>query len=184
MSSIAQRLSIPPAHADESEPARRGAARPSRAGAPAAVLHAVAAVHRTIYCWSRGRVGSRVRGRPVLLLTTRGRRSGKERTTPVCFLVKGDRLVLAAAAGGRSRHPAWYLNLQACPHVAVRLGARRLLMVARVAQGAERAHLWERLCRHYPICAGYEKRSGRAIPVVVLQRADRRAVSDATPRGW
>ena len=123
-------------------------------------------------------MGTRVRGRAVLLLTTRGRRSGKERTTPVCFLAAGDRLVLAAAAGGRSRHPAWYLNLQACPHVAVRLGARRLMMVARVAQGAERAHLWDRLCRRYPICALYQKRSRREIPVVVLQPADRRAVTD------
>jgi deazaflavin-dependent oxidoreductase (nitroreductase family) len=146
-------------------------ARPGRAAAPSVVLHALAAVHCMVYRWSRGRLGSRVRGRPVLLLTTRGRRSRRERTSPVCFLVADEQLVLAAAAGGRPRHPAWYLNLRANPQVSVQLGAQRRLMVARVAEGVEWAHLWERVCREYPICASYARRSGREIPVVVLRPA-------------
>ena len=182
MSAIAQQPSIRRVNALEVDTGRRPAARPWRAGAPSVVLHAVAAVHRTVYRWSGGRVGGRIRGRPVLLLTTRGRRSGKERTSPVCFLVAGDRLVLAAAAGGRFRHPAWYLNLCDDPHVAVRLGALRGPMIASVAQGPERARLWERLCREYPICAGYERRSGREIPVVVLRPAVRRAGTYAASR--
>ena len=183
MSAIAQQRSIQRVDALEVDTGRRRAARPWRAGAPSAVLHVVAAVHRTVYRWSGGRVGSRVRGRPVLLLTTRGRRSGKERTSPVCFLVAGDRLVLAAAAGGRSRHPAWYLNLRDDPHVDVRLGASRRPMVANVAEGAERALLWERLCREYPICAGYQRMSGREIPIVVLRPAVRRTGSCAAWSG-
>lgn len=184
MSAIAQQPSIRRVNPLEGDCARRRMARPWRAVASSAVLHAVAAVHRTVYCWSGGQVGGRVRGRPVLLLTTRGRRSGKERTSPVCFLVAGDRLVVAAAAGGRSRHPAWYLNLRDDPHVAVRLGALRRPMVASVAQGAERAHLWERLTREYPLCAGYEKRAGREIPIVVLRPAVRRSGAHAAPRVW
>jgi F420H(2)-dependent quinone reductase len=146
-------------------------ARRGRAAAPSVVLHALAALHCMVYRWSRGQLGSGVRGRPVLLLTTRGRRSRRERTSPVCFLVADEQLVLAAAAGGRPRHPAWYLNLRANPQVSIQLRAQRRLMVARVAEGAERAHLWERLCREYPICASYAKRSGREIPVVVLRPA-------------
>jgi deazaflavin-dependent oxidoreductase (nitroreductase family) len=147
---------------------RRVPVRPRRAGAHTVILHAVAALHCIVYRWSRGRVGGRVGGRPVLLLTTRGRRSGRERTCPVCFLVADERLVLAAAAGGRPRHPAWYLNLRANPQVTVQLRAQRRVMVARVARGAEHVQLWERLCREYPICAGYAKGAGREIPVVVL----------------
>lgn len=173
MSAIAQPL---PERASGREP-RRLAARPLRPRrARSTALRVVAVVHRVLYRSSRGRVGGSVCGRPVLLLTTRGRRSGRARTVPVCFLAASGELVVAAAAGGRARHPAWYLNLRVDPHVTVQLGAVRRPMVAHTAGGVERTRLWQRLCRQYPVCGGYEERSGRVIPVVVLRPAAATAV--------
>ena len=131
-------------------------------------MRVAAALHCALYRSTAGSVGATIRGRPVLLLTTVGRKSGRARTSPVCFLRAGRGLVVAAAAGGLSRHPAWYLNLLAHPQVAVQLGSMRQRMVARVASGVERALLWDRFCLHYPVCADYAEKSGRVIPVVVL----------------
>jgi F420H(2)-dependent quinone reductase len=134
-------------------------------------LRLAAAMHRLVYRWSSGRVGGRVRGGPVLLLTTRGRKTGKTRTSPVCYVPAGEELVLAAAAGGRPQHPAWYLNVRTNPDVGAHLGAAQRTMVARIADGLERARVWERLRQQYPVCADYEQRSRRVIPIVILRPA-------------
>ncbi len=126
-------------------------------------------LHRLLYRWSDGRIGGTFRGGPILLLTTRGRRTGQQRTWPLCYLVTGDELVLVASAGGAPRHPAWYLNLRADPRVSIQLEDRTRTMVARTAEGTERARLWERAVRRYPVCAAYQRRSGREIPVVILR---------------
>jgi deazaflavin-dependent oxidoreductase (nitroreductase family) len=135
---------------------------------PRLVLRVLGTLHRLLFHASGGRLGCTVRGGPVLLLTTTGRESGRSRTWPVCCLPIGDDLVLVASAAGAPRQPAWYLNLQADPRVTIRLADRVQTMVARTAEGVERARLWEWFVRQYPVCASYQRNTARAIPVVVL----------------
>ncbi len=128
-------------------------------------------LHRLLYRWSGGRIGRTFRGGPILLLTTRGRKTGRQWTWPLCYLVTGNELVLVASAGGAPRHPAWYLNLRANPRLSVQLENRTQTMLARTAEGSERAQLWERAVLQYPVCAAYQRKSGREIPVVILRPA-------------
>lgn len=130
-------------------------------------------VHRLIVAASGGMLGWRAMGMPVVELTTKGRRTGQERTTFLTSpLQEGDAVVLVASRGGDDRHPAWFLNLQADPEVTVRVGGgqpRR--MKATVASPEERARLWPLITRDHPNYAGYQKRTSREIPVVVLRPA-------------
>jgi len=85
-----------------------------------------------------------LRGVPVCLLTTRGRKTGKPRTKPLIYLADGVRIVLVASQNGMPRNPAWYLNLQAEPRVLIQTGRYRRRMRARTADDQERAELWVR----------------------------------------
>lgn len=136
-----------------------------------ALLRAAGLCHRSLYRASGGRLGRTLAGAPVLLLTTTGRRTGRPRTHPLCYLELAGRLVMVASAGGAPRHPAWYLNLRRDPRVTVQRGPVIQAMVARSATGAERAWLWERVVARYPVCAEYRRAAGREIPLVVLERA-------------
>lgn len=106
---------------------------------------------------------------PCLLLTTRGARTGKPRTTPLVYARDGDSLVLIASKGGNPRHPAWYLNLRANPEVDILLDGKTARYVARDSEGEERERLWKKAVQVY---SGYEiyrsRAGGRQIPVVVL----------------
>ncbi len=106
---------------------------------------------------------------PCLLLTTRGARTGKPRTTPLVYVRNGDSLVLIASKGGNPRHPAWYLNLRANPEVDILLDGKTARYVARDSVGEERERLWKKAVQVY---SGYEiyrsRAGGRQIPVVVL----------------
>ena len=153
-------------------------------GAPSAartMLKIIGTLHRLLYQFTGGRMGGTLRGGPVLLLTTTGRKTGQERTWPLCYLpASGDELVLVASAGGAPRHPAWYSNLRADPRadprVSVRSGEGSRKMVARTAEESERARLWEIIVRRYPVVASYQRKSGREIPVVILRAATRQNV--------
>lgn len=117
---------------------------------------------------SRWRVGRKfVRGVPVCLLTTTGRRSGLRRTTPLLYLLDAKGVVVVASQGGMPRHPDWFFNLQADPSVHVELPGESFDAVARVVDDAERARLWPRLLELYPSFAVYQARAEREIPVVV-----------------
>lgn len=146
------------------------------------VLLLIGTVHRLAYRASAGRLGRTVRGGPVLLLTTIGRRSGREQTWPLCYVQDGEALVVVASAGGARQHPSWYLNLRARRRVSVQVGNQTRSMLARTAEGRERARLWERVVRHYPICADYQRRAGRLIPVVVLELIP--PGNGSLPRRW
>ena len=122
-----------------------------------------------LYRWSGGAVGGRLRGAPVLLLTTTGRRSGLPRTTPLLYLVEGDALALVASNGGSPAHPAWFLNLEASPDVAVQVKRERRQMRARRAAPEERERLSPKLLALYPPYESYQRRTSREIPVVVLE---------------
>jgi len=122
-----------------------------------------------VYRATGGRVGGRfLRGAPVLLLTTRGRRSGEPRTAPLLYLEDGGRIAVVASKGGMSEHPLWYRNLQASPECEVEIGRERRAMRARVADEAEKRELWPKLVALYRDYDDYQARTERDIPVVLL----------------
>jgi deazaflavin-dependent oxidoreductase (nitroreductase family) len=109
-------------------------------------------------------------GRPSLLLTTRGRKSGQLRRTAVFCGRDGDRYVVVASVGGAAHHPAWYLNLVANPEVDVQVGPERFKARARTATPEEKPALWRMMTAMYPAYDEYQAATTRVIPVVVLER--------------
>lgn len=119
----------------------------------------------------RARRGQTARKHPVLLLTTVGRRSGRPLVTPLNFSRDGDRFVVIASAGGASRHPAWYLNLEAEPLVTIELGDETFEARATTAVEPERTRLFDAQAAAMPFFDGYRRRvTVREIPVVVFER--------------
>ena len=109
------------------------------------------AVFRRTY----GRQMSSLRGMPVLLLTTRGRKTGQPRTTPLMYIRDGDNYVITASNSGRDNHPAWFYNLQASPQVEIEVPGRRLQVTASIASTAERERFWAQLVAQAPFFDGY-----------------------------
>ncbi len=105
---------------------------------------------------------------PIGLLTTRGRRTGHERVTPLNFLPDGDRFVIVASNGGSQTDPHWYRNLAASPEATFQVGPRVQQVRARTASGSERDRLWALISFWAPMYALYSSRTTRQIPVVVL----------------
>lgn len=108
-------------------------------------------------------------GRPVLLLTTTGARTGQPRVTPLMYVPDGDRLLVFASAAGSPRHPDWYHNLVARPRVTVQVAAQPYAAEAVVLAGAERDRVFEETARRYPFFAEHQAGISRRIPVVALQ---------------
>jgi F420H(2)-dependent quinone reductase len=105
-----------------------------------------------------------------------GAKSAKPRTTPLVYVRDGDNVAIIASKGGHPRHPGWFHNLRAHPDTTIQIGSRRLAVRARVAAGQERERLWRRAVAVWPPYEDYQKRTGRRIPVVVLEpRAERAA---------
>lgn len=109
-------------------------------------------------------------GRSLLLLTTKGAKTGEERTHPLVYSRDGDRFVIIASKGGAPTNPAWYHNLRANPEVTVELGAEKFRARAKVANDADRRRLYDKHAERMPAFADYEKKTTRKIPVVVLER--------------
>lgn len=122
-----------------------------------------------LYLKTGGRLGSRLAGAPVLLLTSTGRQSGKPRTTPLLYLDLGESFAVVASFGGSPKHPAWFLNLRANPDVDVQVGNEHRERRARIATDDEREQLWPRLVTMYPAYASYQEKTARRIPVVLLE---------------
>jgi deazaflavin-dependent oxidoreductase (nitroreductase family) len=130
----------------------------------------VTSVHQAVFKASGGRLLGSFGGMPVLILTTTGRKSGKRRSTMLTApLREDDRIVLVASYGGDDRHPAWFVNLRAHPEVTVTMGGRTRPMRARVASAEERAELWPRVTSAYKGYEGYQQRTSREIPLVILE---------------
>jgi deazaflavin-dependent oxidoreductase (nitroreductase family) len=108
---------------------------------------------------------------PTLLLTTVGRKSGRDLTLPLIFGESGADYVVVASKGGAPAHPAWYLNLDANPEVHVQVKADKFKAIAHTANAEERAVLWPLMVEIYGPYADYQKKTDRQIPVVVLKRA-------------
>jgi deazaflavin-dependent oxidoreductase (nitroreductase family) len=125
-----------------------------------------------IYQKSDGKIGGRfLRGAPVCLLTTTGRKSGLPRTVPLLYLTEDEKVVVVASKGGMKSHPLWYRNLVAKAEVSIQIGEATYEMVARTAEGAERAALWPKLVTMYQDYDTYKEWTEREIPVVVLEPA-------------
>jgi deazaflavin-dependent oxidoreductase (nitroreductase family) len=110
------------------------------------------------------------KGRPLLLLTTTGTKSGEGRTTPLVYSRDADRIVVIASKGGAPKHPAWFLNLRANPEVTVEVGTEKFVARASVAEGAERDRLYAQQAAQMPAFDEYQQKTTRRIPVVVLVR--------------
>jgi deazaflavin-dependent oxidoreductase (nitroreductase family) len=117
-----------------------------------------------------GKVGPPFEGAPMLLLTTKGAKSGQSRTTPLVHTTDGDRIVVIASKAGAPTNPAWYHNLVANPTVTLEIGTEKLEAKATVATGAERDRLYAAQAALMPGFAEYETKTTRKIPVVVFER--------------
>jgi deazaflavin-dependent oxidoreductase (nitroreductase family) len=136
-------------------------------------LKTMNAVHRVVRTLSGGLVGNDLLGMPVVELVTTGRKSGQKRAVMLTSpLVEGETIVVVASRGGDDHHPAWFLNLRDDPHVEVAFkGGPRRPMTASVATAEERARMWPLIAEKFSNYAGYQKRTEREIPLVLLKPA-------------
>jgi F420H(2)-dependent quinone reductase len=135
------------------------------------VLRRLMGVHTAVYRATRGRIGHRFPGLPsMLLLDHTGAKSGVRRTSPLLYIRDGDDLVIVASKGGYPKNPAWFHNLRANPDTSVQVGSERRPVRARVANPQERTRLWPRIVAAYPTYEDYQRRTGREIPLVILER--------------
>ncbi|WP_328392958.1 nitroreductase family deazaflavin-dependent oxidoreductase [Streptomyces sp. NBC_00390] len=124
-----------------------------------------------LYESSGGTEGTTMRGMPVIVLTTRGAKSGKIRKTPLMRVEHDGRYAVVASLGGAPKHPVWYHNVVADPHVELQDGPVRRDMTAREVSGDEKALWWERAVAAFPDYAAYQEKTDREIPVFVLEQA-------------
>lgn len=133
-------------------------------------MKAMNGVHRLVLKVSGGRLGWDAMGMPVLELTTVGRKSGQARTVMLTSpLSENGHPVVVASRGGDDAHPAWFLNLRDNPTVEVALkGGPKQPMTARIATAEERARMWPQIAGKYANYAGYQRKTEREIPLVIL----------------
>lgn len=125
--------------------------------------------HTALYRVTNGVVGHRFPGAPpMLLLDHVGAQSGVKRTSPLVYVEDGQDVVVVASKGGHPKHPAWYHNLRANPDTTIQVGSTRRAVRARVATDEERERLWPKAVATYGGYAGYQKRTDRKIPLVIL----------------
>ncbi|NMH77379.1 nitroreductase family deazaflavin-dependent oxidoreductase [Pseudonocardia xinjiangensis] len=113
-----------------------------------------------------------IKGRKVILLTTRGAKSGKLRKVPLMRVEHDGRYAIVASLGGAPKNPVWYYNVKADPHVELQDGTVSKDYVAREVTGDEKATWWERAVEAYPDYADYQKKTDRQIPVFLLEPAE------------
>jgi deazaflavin-dependent oxidoreductase (nitroreductase family) len=116
-----------------------------------------------------GKVGGPFEGSTLLLLHTKGAKSGQPRTNPLVYVPDGDRFVVIASKGGAPADPQWYRNLLADPNVEIEIDARKIPVTATVITGPERDELYARQVERQPAFADYERKTERKIPVIALE---------------
>ncbi len=131
------------------------------------------AQHIRGYIESDGETGHRWRGVSTLLLTTRGRISGKLRRTALIYGRDGDSFVIVASKGGAQKHPEWYLNLVVNPEVEAQVGSEKFAAHARTVSAEEKPALWRLMTSIWPDYDRYQERTAREIPVIVLEPVTR-----------
>jgi deazaflavin-dependent oxidoreductase (nitroreductase family) len=117
-----------------------------------------------------GEEGHDWQGSEVLILATKGRRSGEERKTPLIYQPYGDDYLIVASKGGADEPPAWYLNLKADDEVGLQIKGDRFRARARDASPEEKPDMWKTMTATWPAYDEYQEKTERAIPVVVLER--------------
>ena len=125
------------------------------------------------YLDTDGEVGYEWRkGTSILILTTKGRKSGEERLNALIYGMAGDNPMIVASKGGNPQHPAWYLNLREDPAVQVQIYGEKFDATARDATPEERPELWKQMVEHWPPYDEYQERTDREIPIVILERTN------------
>jgi deazaflavin-dependent oxidoreductase (nitroreductase family) len=134
------------------------------------ILRRMMGAHTFVYRASGGLVGHKVPGSPpMLLLDHKGAKSGTVRTSPLVYVEDGDDVVIVASKGGNPKNPAWFYNLKANPDTKVQIGREHRAVHARVATADERPRLWRKAVKTYGGYRGYQERTDRQIPLVVLE---------------
>ena len=131
-------------------------------------VKATAVLHRALLRATGGRLGSRFGGAEILLLTTTGRKSGRERTVPLMFFRDGGDIVLVASNAGDDHHPGWFLNLMSDPQGSVEIRGEKHAVTARKATPEERTRLWPTVTGIYSGYDDYTHRTKREIPLAIL----------------
>ena len=127
-------------------------------------------LHTNLYKRLGGRlVGTVGLGRKVLLLTTTGRKSGKQRTTPLVYMPHGDDVIIYPSNGGKESPPAWWLNLQTTPSATIQVGKETRQIQARPATPAEYAQIWPKAESYNPHWRDYSKKVTRPLPLIILE---------------
>jgi F420H(2)-dependent quinone reductase len=121
---------------------------------------------------SGGTEANTMRGLPIIVLTTRGAKTGKIRKTPLMRVESEGRYAVVASLGGAPKHPVWYHNVKADPHVELQDGAHKQDLLAREVFGEEKAKWWEVAVDAFPDYADYQRKTDREIPVFVLEPVD------------
>jgi F420H(2)-dependent quinone reductase len=135
------------------------------------VWHQYTAAQAIVYRLSRGKLWGSYRGAPILLLHHRGRKSGKDRVSPLIYIGDGDDLVVVGSKGGSHKHPSWLLNLREMAETTVELDGEKRRVKVRIASADERERLWPRAVEVYSPYAAYQRRTEREIPLVILSPA-------------
>ena len=128
------------------------------------------AEHVRVYRETSGERGYHWRGAPILLLSTRGRRTGESRTTPLIHQTDDGRWVVVASKGGAPQNPGWFENLKADSEAAIQVKGEEVPVRAATAEGEERSRLWSVMTKVWPAYEDYQTKTDREIPVVVLSR--------------
>ena len=123
----------------------------------------------SLYRLTDGRIGGSMRGLGVLLLTTTGRKSGKQWTTPLGYFEDNGTYVITASNAGNDHNPSWFHNLKSNPQVTIQVKDKELMALAEPASPEKRNQLWEHLTAIAPGYKDYEKRTSRVIPMVILR---------------
>ena len=127
-----------------------------------------------LYNVSGGRIGGKMDKVPVLLLTTTGRKTGKKRTLPLIYIMDGSAYVITASAGGADKNPGWFFNIRSNPQATIQVKDKHIRVTAEIAGQEKKSELWARLVEVAPNFAGYQKRSSREIPMVILHPVEER----------
>lgn len=127
-----------------------------------------------LYNVSGGRIGGKMGNAPVLLLTTTGRKTGKQRILPLVYIMDGPAYVVTASAGGADRHPGWFFNIRDNPQATIKVKDKHMKVTAEIAGPEKKPELWARLVELAPNFAGYQKRTSREIPMVILHPVEER----------
>ena len=139
-----------------------------RAAVKDAVFRVATGLHRELYRRTGGKFGANIGKMPMMLLTTTGRRSGQPRTTPLNCMRDGDRYLAVASYGGDDRDPQWFKNLEANPEATIQVGPDTVRVRATVATPEEKDVLWPKVIAAYKGYDGYQRKTDRSIPVVIL----------------